>query len=145
MSDSSESEWLTMAQAADRLGVSPPTLRRWAAQGRINACRTLGGHRRIPLSELPSLTPPEIPLPLRPEQAPEKAKRPEELPRGRAEVVEDTAQLRAEVERLEREVSFLRNQVSEGARAQAELRRVILRLVERDGGPADDEAARPGH
>ncbi len=172
MSDSRDEPdgWLTMAQAADRLGVSPPTLRRWADQGRIGVRRTLGGHRRIPISELPSITPMEVPLPLRPQPEPQPPPRPDgeprhELPHGRAEVLDadlaalraerdrlaaDLATARAEQERLARELAFLRRQVEESTRAQAELRQVILRLVgsgDGDGrhpaGPGNDEAARP--
>ena len=159
MSESSENEWLTMAQAAERLGVSPPTLRRWAAQGRINARRTLGGHRRIPASELPSIVLPEVPPRPRPGEPPARR---EELPHGRAEVVEDAPALGVErdrlaaeleaagaenerlrnrlgvehatVERLTRELAFLRRQLKEAMRAQAEQRQVILRLAERGGG-----------
>ena len=133
MSDSNE--WLTMAQAADRLGVSPPTLRRWADQGRIPFGRTLGGHRRIPLSELPRIAPLEVPPRPRPGEQP--SQRAEELPRGRAESFdEDAAELRRERDRLAAELAEmradrdrLREQLGEAARAQAELRQVILRLV----------------
>ncbi|MBD3211379.1 MAG: MerR family DNA-binding transcriptional regulator [Candidatus Lokiarchaeota archaeon] len=38
--------------AADRLGVCRKTLHRWEAQGILKYDRTLGGHRRFPLSEL---------------------------------------------------------------------------------------------
>lgn len=154
MSDSSEREWLTMAQAADRLGISPPTLRRWTDQGRINARRTLGGHRRIPASELPSIVPREVPP--RPYPGDTRGKR-QELPHGRAEVLDDMPGLRAEndrlrarlgeeqatVERLTHELAVMRRQAGEAMRAQAELRRVILRLVERDGGDAAGGAAEP--
>lgn len=139
MSESSESnEWLTMAQAADRLGVSPPTLRRWAAQGRIPVCRTLGGHGRIPISELPKIAPLEIPARPRPGEEPEHRR--EELPRGHAEPLDDTVALRAERDRLEADLAEmraerdrLREELAEATRAQAELRQVILRLL--DGKP----------
>ena len=36
-----------MGEAADLLGVSSDTLRRWADAGRIGATRTSGGHRLI--------------------------------------------------------------------------------------------------
>jgi excisionase family DNA binding protein len=142
-----EREWLTMAQAADRLGVSPPTLRRWAAQGRIPSTRTLGGHRRIALRELPTLVPPEVPVPPRPGEPPSGSS---PLPQGHPKVADDAAQLRAErdrltadlahlrrrlteeqasVQRLTRELHLQRRQLSEAARAQSELRQVILRLV----------------
>jgi len=142
MSDSSDSvgnEWLTMAQAADRLGVSPPTLRRWADQGRIPVRRTLGGHRRVPISELPRIAPLEVPARPRPGEA-QPETRGEELPRGRAEVLDDVSLLHAERERLAAELAEargerdrLREELAEANRAQAELRQVILRLL--DGKP----------
>jgi len=42
-----ETEWLTLSQAAHRLGVHPTTLRRWADKGEIRCMRTPGGHRRF--------------------------------------------------------------------------------------------------
>lgn len=36
-----------MSQAAELLGVSPDTVRRWADTGRLRARRTVGGHRRV--------------------------------------------------------------------------------------------------
>jgi molybdopterin-binding protein len=36
-----------MGQAAELLGVSPDTVRRWADAGRLATLRTRGGHRRI--------------------------------------------------------------------------------------------------
>ena len=40
--------WLTGAQAARLLGgVSPKTVARWAAAGKLPYTRTLGGHRRF--------------------------------------------------------------------------------------------------
>lgn len=53
MTDSSE--WLTLGEAADRLGVHPNTLRRWADQGRIPFMLTLGGHRRFGLHQIEEL------------------------------------------------------------------------------------------
>jgi excisionase family DNA binding protein len=38
--------WLTASQVAARLHVSPKTVSRWAADGRLAHRRTLGGHRR---------------------------------------------------------------------------------------------------
>jgi putative two-component system response regulator len=40
---------VTLQQAATAVGVSASTLRRWADEGRIQAVRTAGGHRRFPL------------------------------------------------------------------------------------------------
>jgi putative resolvase len=42
----------SVSQAARRLGVCPKTIRRWDDQGKIYCHRTLGNHRRIPLSEV---------------------------------------------------------------------------------------------
>ena len=43
---------VTLGEAAEALGVSTSTLRRWADTGRIQVVRTSGGHRRFPASEL---------------------------------------------------------------------------------------------
>jgi PAS domain S-box-containing protein/excisionase family DNA binding protein len=43
---------LPLGAAADALHISPSTLRRWADDGRIMSVRTVGGHRRIPVSEV---------------------------------------------------------------------------------------------
>ncbi len=40
------------SEAARVLGVSPASIRRWAAQGRIPSDRTFGGHRRFSLAEV---------------------------------------------------------------------------------------------
>lgn len=45
--DLTDSGWLTMRQACRLLGVSEPTLRKWADAGRIAVFRTPGGHRRF--------------------------------------------------------------------------------------------------
>lgn len=42
-----EEVWLTIGEAADRLGVHPSTLRRWADEGDIPLMITPGGHRRF--------------------------------------------------------------------------------------------------
>ncbi len=39
-------EWLTSAQAANRLGVAKKTVARWADDGHLHVGRTPGGHRR---------------------------------------------------------------------------------------------------
>jgi excisionase family DNA binding protein len=39
--------WLTISDAAHRLGVHPTTLRRWADEGQIPVIFTPGGHRRF--------------------------------------------------------------------------------------------------
>ena len=43
---------LRIGQAAEILGVSTDTLRRWDLDGRLEARRTSGGQRRIPLAEV---------------------------------------------------------------------------------------------
>ncbi len=45
-------EWLTLEQAARRLGVHSTTLRRWANQGAIDVFLTPGGHRRFLLADV---------------------------------------------------------------------------------------------
>jgi excisionase family DNA binding protein len=40
-------EYLTRAEVAALLGVSPNTVARWARNGRIQCQMTLGGHRRF--------------------------------------------------------------------------------------------------
>ena len=46
------SEWITLSQAAEQLGVHPATLRRWADQGDVPALLTPGGHRRFRHADL---------------------------------------------------------------------------------------------
>jgi excisionase family DNA binding protein len=43
---------VTLQQAAAAVGVSASTLRRWADEGRIQAVRTAGGHRRFALEDV---------------------------------------------------------------------------------------------
>ncbi|MBZ0276088.1 MAG: helix-turn-helix domain-containing protein, partial [Anaerolineae bacterium] len=50
MSDSSE--WVSLRQAADMLGVHPATVRNWADRGDLPSRRTPGGHRRFRRSDL---------------------------------------------------------------------------------------------
>lgn len=45
-------ELLTPGQVARLFGVNPKTITRWANAGRINAVRTLGGHRRYRAGEI---------------------------------------------------------------------------------------------
>jgi excisionase family DNA binding protein len=44
-----EPELVTLQEAAGTLGLSQSRLRRWSDEGRIEAVRTAGGHRRFPL------------------------------------------------------------------------------------------------
>ena len=46
------SKTYTTFQAASIIGVSPPTIIKWAYSGKIQSFRTLGGHRRIPHEEV---------------------------------------------------------------------------------------------
>lgn len=41
-------EYLTTTEAAQRLGVTPQTIRNWIRSGKITTEPTLGGHNRIP-------------------------------------------------------------------------------------------------
>lgn len=45
-------DYLTTSQAAKLLKVSPDTVLKWVKAGKVKSHRTLGGHFRIPLSEL---------------------------------------------------------------------------------------------
>lgn len=48
-------ELLKIPDAAHRLGVSYPTLKQWIYRKRIRTVRTVGGHHRVPLSEIDRL------------------------------------------------------------------------------------------
>src|SRR5256885_8775577 len=47
--------YLTTAEVADILHVSPKTVTRWAREGKLPHSRTLGGHRRYPGGAIPEL------------------------------------------------------------------------------------------
>lgn len=47
MTDAEENEYLTPAEVAQLLHVSPKTISRWATQGWLPCLVTLGGHRRF--------------------------------------------------------------------------------------------------
>ena len=47
-----ETDWLTLGQAAQFLGVAQSTLRKWSDEGRVPAFYTPGGHRRFRRREL---------------------------------------------------------------------------------------------
>ena len=46
---------LSPREAAQRLGISYPTIKQWLYRGKIKSIKTPGGHYRIPESELDSL------------------------------------------------------------------------------------------
>ncbi len=50
--DNSEPPFLTPAQVAQRLRVSPVTVRHWALNGKLSFVTTPGGHRRFLLEEV---------------------------------------------------------------------------------------------
>jgi excisionase family DNA binding protein len=45
-------QMLSVGEAARRLGVTPVTVQRWVDAGNVSALRTIGGHRRIPATEV---------------------------------------------------------------------------------------------
>jgi excisionase family DNA binding protein len=45
-------EWLSLSEAAEKLGVHPSTVRAWADQGHLPSQRTQGGHRRFRRSDV---------------------------------------------------------------------------------------------
>lgn len=47
--------YLSVGEAAELLGISTDTLRRWEKAGRIQSCRTPTNHRRFELSEIMAL------------------------------------------------------------------------------------------
>ncbi len=49
---SSDTQWLTLTEAAEALRVHPTTLRRWADSGQIPVFLTPGGHRRFAASDV---------------------------------------------------------------------------------------------
>ena len=46
---------LRLGQAAEMLGVTPDTLRRWEGDGRVRTTRTGGGQRLVPVAEVTRL------------------------------------------------------------------------------------------
>jgi excisionase family DNA binding protein len=45
--ESTDNEWLSLAEASALVGVAAATLRRWGDAGKVPMKRTLGGHRRF--------------------------------------------------------------------------------------------------
>jgi excisionase family DNA binding protein len=50
--NSSDTQWLTLTEAAEALRVHPTTLRRWADSGQVPVFLTPGGHRRFAASDV---------------------------------------------------------------------------------------------
>lgn len=50
--NSPDTQWLTLTEAADALRVHPTTLRRWADSGQVPVFLTPGGHRRFAVSDV---------------------------------------------------------------------------------------------
>lgn len=48
-------ELLNISQAAELLGVTNKTIRRWEQEGKIKSTRTIGGHRRFFRKEIQSM------------------------------------------------------------------------------------------
>lgn len=57
----SAGRWLSLGEAASRLGVDEATLRHWADTGKIRTFRTPGGHRRFQADDLRALIQHEVP------------------------------------------------------------------------------------
>ncbi len=52
MTEKEATQWLSLREASELLGVHPSTLRRWADAGTIPCTRTPGGHRRFRRSDV---------------------------------------------------------------------------------------------
>ena len=50
--DTRSDRLLTPSEVAEKFRVNPKTVTRWARAGKLNAIRTLGGHRRFRESEV---------------------------------------------------------------------------------------------
>jgi excisionase family DNA binding protein len=55
MTDGDQGRWLTISEAAERLGISQKTLRRWADRGMVEHRRTPTGYRLFDLAALEQL------------------------------------------------------------------------------------------
>ena len=58
-----DDRWLKPAEVASMFRVDPKTVTRWAANGKIGAIRTPGGHRRFKESEIRALLDGDTPDP----------------------------------------------------------------------------------
>lgn len=56
-------ELLRLQEAAERIGVSYPTIKQWIYKGKIRSVQTAGGHHRIPQSEVDRLSQNDRPKP----------------------------------------------------------------------------------
>lgn len=54
-----KTEWVSLKQAAELLGVHPATVRNWADEGKIASNRTAGGHRRFLRGDLTKFSQPD--------------------------------------------------------------------------------------
>jgi molybdopterin-binding protein len=45
-------QWLRPGEAAERLGISYPTLKQWIYQGKLRSVKTAGGHHRVSRAEV---------------------------------------------------------------------------------------------
>ena len=54
-------QWMSLGEAASRLGVDEATLRHWADTGRVKTFRTPGGHRRFREGDVQALLQQEAP------------------------------------------------------------------------------------
>jgi excisionase family DNA binding protein len=57
------SDWLSLQQASQLLGVHPATVRLWADQGKLKSIRTAGGHRRFSQQDVSKLLAPQTAAP----------------------------------------------------------------------------------
>jgi molybdopterin-binding protein len=51
-------ELYTPREAAERLGISYPTIKQWIYRGKLRAIKTVGGHYRIDVNEIKAITRP---------------------------------------------------------------------------------------
>lgn len=97
-------DWLSIGEAAEYLGVSRDTLRRWEKRGKMKSYRTPGGRRRYTVYDLElALKPPKTVPHLIPKQKPE--------PPIKEEVEEEKEDVREE--KGEKEVEEKKEEVKE--------------------------------